>query len=274
MSERTVYPPGVPCWIEALHPDPKAAFAFYGPLFGWDAAGPGPMAGDRSGAYYVAQLRGYDVAGIGTTPPQSGLPATWTTYVRVSDAAATARRAQEAGGHVLSGALDALPAGRLAVLADPAGAVFCAWEAKAREGAQLINEPCAWKMSALHTPDLEAAKSFYREVFGWHAERYGNGPSAFWLWRLPGYVGGRPQQPVPRDVVGAMIPLDQAHDAGIPPHWSVDFWIHDVTALSRRAADLGGKVVVPPFKTPTILQAVLADPEGATFTISELAGVT
>jgi len=33
MSDR--YIPGVPCWVDATQPDPEAAVAFYGQLFGW-----------------------------------------------------------------------------------------------------------------------------------------------------------------------------------------------------------------------------------------------
>ncbi len=35
MSERAHYPPGVPCWVDTLQPDPEAATRFYAALFGW-----------------------------------------------------------------------------------------------------------------------------------------------------------------------------------------------------------------------------------------------
>ena len=65
MSQRDDYEPGVPCWVDTLQPDPEAAMAFYGALFGWEFAGPGPM------GYSVARLRGRDVAGVGSQPPQA-----------------------------------------------------------------------------------------------------------------------------------------------------------------------------------------------------------
>ena len=34
------YPDGVPCWIDARQPDPDAAAAFYGGLFGWTFTAP------------------------------------------------------------------------------------------------------------------------------------------------------------------------------------------------------------------------------------------
>ncbi|MBV9234032.1 MAG: VOC family protein, partial [Candidatus Eremiobacteraeota bacterium] len=84
MSLRTEYPAGVPCWVDTLQPDPHAAMRFYGQLFGWEFAGPGHM--PDGGEYYVAQLRGLDVAGIGSMPKASAGPgAFWNTYVAVDD---------------------------------------------------------------------------------------------------------------------------------------------------------------------------------------------
>ena len=62
--------------------------------------------------------------------------------------------------------------GRMAVLADPVGAVFCVWEPHERRGAQVVNEPNAWSMSALNTADPDRAASFYGSVFGWTTETF------------------------------------------------------------------------------------------------------
>src|SRR3569833_3146472 len=86
-SERERYPAGVPCWVETLQPDPQAALDFYGPLLGWEFAGPGPQPGDPPGEYFVARARGRDVAGIGTLPAHSGTAApAWSTSIRVDSA--------------------------------------------------------------------------------------------------------------------------------------------------------------------------------------------
>ena len=188
----------------------------------------------------------------------------WVTHVRVADAAAAGERAVAAGGALLDGPVDADPAGRFVVLADPLGARLCAWEAGIREGAELINEPGAWAMSALQTADPERAAAFYASVFGWEAEPYG----PVWLLRLPGYVGGTEEQPVPRDVVAVMAPLG---DPG-------------VLALGRRL--LGARRrrgrrrprrrarrarAGPAHDRPPFRSAVLADPAGAAFSVSRLA---
>ena len=89
--------------------------------------------------------------------------------------------------------------------------MFNVWEPRTRHGAQLVNEPGAWAMSRLDTPDPEGAAAFYGEVFGWTTEAFG--PAT--MFRLPGYVGGEPEQPVSREVVAAMMaPAEAAARAG------------------------------------------------------------
>ena len=251
MSERETYQPGVPCWVDNLVSDVDTARRFYGELFGWEFDGPGP------GDYYVAKVRGRDVAGVGQAPP--GVEAGWNTYVSVASADDTA----SAADRVLVEPFDVLPAGRLAALGDPAGAIIGVWEPGQRLGCQLVNEASAYAMSALHTPEPEAAARFYRDVFGWETEEFAPGVSLF---RLPGYVGGEPAQPVPRDVVAVMA-KDEA-----PARWSVDFWVEDADGLAARVPELGGGVVVAPFDSIPTRQAVLADPFGAVFSVTTAPG--
>ena len=56
--------------------------------------------------------------------------------------------------------------------------MFGAWEPGERKGAQLVNEPGAWAMSHLDTPDPAAAAAFYGAVFGWTTETFGEGADA------------------------------------------------------------------------------------------------
>jgi predicted enzyme related to lactoylglutathione lyase len=268
MSERNAYPHGVPCWVETLQPEPEAATRFYGELFGWEFTEPGTMPGDPPGRYFVARLRGSDVAGVASQPREYAPPApAWITHVSVDSADGAAEKTRGAGGRVVVEPFDAPPAGRLAVLTDPAGAHFCAWEPRSRRGAQRINEPGAWAMSMLNTGDPERAKAFYGAVFGWESETFDMGGSEMTLWRVPGYVGGEPEQPVSREVVGVMAPLN---GDDVAPHWSVDFWIDDADAAADNAARLGGRVVVPPHDLPGFRETTLADPQGAAFSVTQL----
>ncbi len=133
------------------------------------------------------------------------------------------------------------------------------WEPAERLGCQLVNEASAYAMSALHTPDPDAAARYYHDLFGWETDQFAPGVSLF---RLPGYVGGEPSQPVPRDVIAVM-----AKDEG-PARWSVDFWVADADVLAARVPEHGGKVLVPPFDSIPTRQAVLSDPFGAVFSVT------
>jgi predicted enzyme related to lactoylglutathione lyase len=246
MSERSDYSPGVPCWVQTLQPDPDAARRFYRALLGWEYGGG------------VAQLRGRDVAGIDELPA-GGVPA-WITYIRVESADGSARRATEAGGAVLVGTLDVSPAGRFAVVADPSGVPFCLWEAGERKGAQLVNEPGTWTMSSLHTPDPDGARRFYGDLFGWTVEPVAPGVSAA---RLGGYAGEE-GQPLPPDTVALIAPTAE----GVPPHWNVNLRVHDADMTGAHATSLGGSVLGPPVDAFGLRSLVIADPQGAVFSIS------
>ena len=113
-------------------------------------------------------------------------------------------------------------------------------------------------MSRLDTVDPEGAVAFYGKVFGWTTEPFG--PAT--LFRLPGYVGGEPEQPVSREVVAAMAPAQEG------ARWTVDFWVDDVDAAVERSERAGGTTVQAAADSPVGRSAVLADPAGVTFSIS------
>ena len=141
MSERDGYIPGVPCWIDTTQPDPDAAADFYGGLFGWefeDVMPPG-----SPGKYLIGRIRGGDVAAVGSQTEGGPPMAAWNTYVWVQSADETAASARDAGGTVLTEPFDIGDSGRMTVLADPAGAAFCAWQAKQHRGARIVNETAA-----------------------------------------------------------------------------------------------------------------------------------
>jgi hypothetical protein len=88
------------------------------------------------------------------------------------------------------------------------------------------------------------------------------------LLRRPGYVGGEPGQPVPRDVVALMLPTDS--DGARADAWTVDFWTDDAARAAVAASELGGHVLAEPFEVPGFTRTVLTDPTGASFTVSQL----
>jgi predicted enzyme related to lactoylglutathione lyase len=262
MTDQDRYIPGVPCWIDTTQPDPAAAVAFYGDLFGWEFEEVMP------GTYFIARLRGGDVAAVGAG--QEGAAA-WNTYVWVEDAEVTASRVRANGGTVLSEPDDVGDSGRMAVFADPAGAAFCAWEAKEHRGAAVVNEHGSLNFNDLHTPDLEGAKAFYGAVFGWDLIHGA-------MWALPGYGDFlERRRPGMREGMAAMGAPERFEDVVAsaspepdgPARWGVTFAVDDADAIAARAADLGGRVLVPPFDAPWVRTTIIADPQGAAFTASK-----
>ena len=231
MPERDGYIPGVPCWVDTSQPDPEAAVEFYRGLFGWefdDVMPPGSEA-----KYFMARIRGGDVAAVGSIPEGAPPMATWNTYVWVEDADETASKVRDAGGTTLMEPFDVMDSGRMAVFADPEGAAFSVWQAKEQKGAQVVNEAGALNFNGLGTRDVEGAKAFYGAVFGWQTMSVGGGAQ---MWTLPGY-GDHLEERTPglreqmaemggpsgfEDVVASINPIaDDQPD--IPANWSVTF---------------------------------------------------
>ncbi len=267
MSERDGHQPGVPCWISSRHPDAEGAARFYAQLFGWKVEEITPPG--MSGSLFICKLRGRDVAAIGS-PHRADAPAVpaWDICIWVDSPEETAQKAGQAGGRALAGPFASFDGGRAAVIADPAGAVFGVWQPGTHRGAQLVNEPGAWSWSALNTHNVEASKAFYAAMFGWQTDTFGTGDGQVTLWRVPGYVGGEPEQPVARDVVAGMVPAP----AQVVAQWSVDLWVDSVDATADTAIKLEGSVISAPASTPAGRTAVLADPQGAQFSVSKAAG--
>src|ERR1700676_2564158 len=97
MRERDGYLPGVPCWVDTSQPDPQAAVAFYGDLFGWELEDVMPPG--SAGSSFIACLRGGDVGAVGAMPEGGPPMAAWNTYVWVDSADETAAKVRDAGGH-------------------------------------------------------------------------------------------------------------------------------------------------------------------------------
>jgi predicted enzyme related to lactoylglutathione lyase len=278
MPKRDGYPAGVPCWVDTTQPDPEAAAEFYGGLFGWELEDIMPP--DAPGKYLIGRLDGGDVAAVSARPEGAPPGAVWNTYVWVDSADETASKVRDAGGQVVGDPFDVMDAGRMAVLQDPEGATFCAWQANQHRGAQVVNEHGSLNFNGLNTRDVDGAKRFYGAVFGWTTLDLGGAE----MWTLPGYgdylerdnpglrertvEAGAPAEFA--DVVAAITPIAE-DQADAPPHWSVTFAVDDADAAASKAAELGGKVIAPPFDAPWVRMTVLSDPAGATFIASKFA---
>ena len=186
------------------------------------------------GKYFIARLRGGDVAAVGSQPEGGPPIAVWNTYIWVE----SADEAAVEGARGRRARRDASPStsptrAGWRCCTDPEGAAFCVWQARQHKGAQIVNEPGSLNFNGLNTRDVDGAKSFYGSVFGWETLGLGGAGE---MWRLPGYgeflersdPGLRErmaQSGAPdgfEDVVATLNPIAE-DQPDVPAHWSVTF---------------------------------------------------
>jgi predicted enzyme related to lactoylglutathione lyase len=261
VAEVTSHLPGTFSWPELATTDQKAAVSFYRSLFGWDVneqpLGPGET-------YSMFQLRGKETGAACSMRPderQAGVPPHWNAYITVANVDESVKKAQELGAKVFAPPFDVMDAGRMAVLQDPTGAVFCVWQPNRSIGAKILNEPGALCWTELTTTDTKAAEAFYTKLFGWTAKPSAPGsPMEYTEFS----VGGTPS-------IG-MMPKPAGMPAHIPSYWMPYFQVDDADASAAKAKELGGSVMVPPTDIPSTGRfAIVNDPQGAMFAVFKFA---
>lgn len=257
MGKRTSYEPGIFCWVDLATTDPEGAKAFYGELFGWEAE---DMPVDEETTYAMMRLGGDDICGLYELPAdqrEQGVPPYWHTLVNVESADATAETARKAGGEILAEPFDVLDAGRMAVIQDPAGAVFSVWQPRAHIGASRVNDVGCMGWNELNTREPEKASEFYSALFGWEMETMQeDGKLAYVLIKNNGWMNG-----------GVMPATEQHGDA--PSFWLPYFTVSSCDEAVGKIRELGGAVFMEPFEPGEGRISVVSDPRGAVFAIFE-----
>jgi predicted enzyme related to lactoylglutathione lyase len=109
------------CWADLSTPDAKRASDFYSALFGWQI-----MADEKDKSGYLHIKNGAHF--IGGIPPAAhrprGVPPHWLAYFWVDDVDASAAKAKKMGANLYVAPMTIENVGRMAVIADPQGAVF------------------------------------------------------------------------------------------------------------------------------------------------------
>lgn len=255
MPTRSSYNHGTPNWVDLQTSDQAAAKKFYAGLFGWTYDDQ-PMPEDQ--VYSMAMLGGNAVAAIAPQSPDiaaAGAPPMWNTYIAVDSVDDAVTKVQAAGGVVAMAPFDVMEAGRMAFIVDPAGAPVALWQAGQHIGATMVNEPGTLTWNELITDKPEVV-TFYERALGVTTSTMDMPEGKYTLFE----VGGQ-------QVAGSMAP--QAPNT--PNHWHAYFAVADTDATAAKATELGGTVVAGPFDSPVGRMAVLADPQGAVFSIIRLA---
>lgn len=253
------YAAGTPSWVDLMTSDQDAAIDFYGDLFGWESVRSGPELGD----YAMCMKDGQPVAGIGPLPEDAAFPAAWTTYLAVDDVDDIVAKVEEAGGQIMAPAMtvegEGRRMGRMAVIADPSGGVFGVWQAMEHHGSGRANEPGSFTWNELMSRDPDAAREFLGAVFGyeWEAMPPMDG-MVYHIAKLGDQgVAGVGSMP-------AQIPAE------VPSFWQTYFAVADTDDSVARAVASGATLMAPAFDSPFGRMAVLADSQGASFSVITL----
>lgn len=112
---------GTLCWADLSTDDPKRAEDFYGALLGWkferDARDPSGYTHIKNGDHPIGGVQPASMR-------KPGVPPHWLAYFQVDDVDAVAKKAESMGGKFLLAPMSMEAVGRMAVIADPQGAVF------------------------------------------------------------------------------------------------------------------------------------------------------
>jgi predicted enzyme related to lactoylglutathione lyase len=245
------HPAGAFCWVELGTTDQSAAKKFYSSLFGWT---PNDMPMGPGEVYTIFRLEGRDVAAGYTLNPerQKGAPPHWMPYIAVADADDAAARAAKGGATVVAPPFDVFDAGRMAVIQDPTGAMFCIWQAKGNQGIGIAGVDGSLCWADLMTADVPRARDFYAGLFGWQITPGEKDTSGYLhIKNREEFIGGIPPGGLP---------------PGTPPHWMLYFLTSNCDATVEKAKSLGARIYFGPTTMEGVGRwAVVADPQGAVF---------
>jgi uncharacterized protein len=237
-------------WHDLMTSDVEAAKAFYAAVVGWTF-------GTQMPGYPVAEAGGTGMGGIMETPDHlKAMPPFWGGYIDVADVDATIAKIKKLGGTLQREPWDVPNVGRIAVVADPAGAMFNimtpipqteSWEmlAPSAMGAVGWNE--------LHAGDLSVAWDFYSQMFGWTKGTV-----------MPmGEIGDYMLFQIDGKDVGGMM----KRQPNLPmPMWLYYFNVDGIDAAVSRITKAGGKIAMGPHQVPGGQWIVSAfDPQGGNF---------
>ncbi|VAW81098.1 hypothetical protein MNBD_GAMMA15-558 [hydrothermal vent metagenome] len=123
-----------------------------------------------------------------------------------------------------------------------------------------IKQHGAFSWNELMTTDVNAAKTFYGELFGWVLEDMKTCDM--------GYTMARAGD---KEVAGIMAMPPEA--GGMPPTWGAYVTVDDVDASAKQAEALGGKVMLAPRDIPDVGRfCVISDPQGAVLALITYVG--
>jgi predicted enzyme related to lactoylglutathione lyase len=245
-------------WYELLTTDPKAAIAFYTDVAGWKTQR------WEEGDYTMWTGAQGPLGGVNLLPDAAkkmGAPPYWQGSIEVANVDDTVAKVKQLGGKIYV-VEDVPTVGRLAVIADPQGAVVSVFTPVNAMAPHDLAKPGEFSWHELYTSDHEAAFAFYQQIAGW--ERLGEfdmgAMGKYLLWGRGGkQLGG--MMTTPKDM--------KAPDGrAVPPSWMYYVTTADLDAALARAKAKGARVLNGPMEVPGGQRIVqLMDPQGAAFAL-------
>ena len=167
----------------------------------------------------------------------------------------TVTRVAGAGGQVYMEPYDVLEAGRMAIFAEPTGAVAALWQNRRGTGGTLTGEPNSLCWAELLSDDPDKATKFFKDVLGVESGSMpGPGGNPYILLKAAG-----------KEVAGIFRKPSEM-PAEVPSFWLNYFAVADCDATVEKAKSLGGTALAEPMEPmPGMRLAVLMDPQGASF---------
>jgi hypothetical protein len=111
----------------------------------------------------------------------------------------------------------------------------------------------AFSWNELLAKDVEAAKSFYTQLFGWTTEDMPSQSGTYTVFKVDG-----------EQVAGLFKLPEQAEQMGAPPYWGSYVTVDNVDETVKKAEELGATVLMPPMDAPGVGRfATVQDPQGA-----------
>jgi len=190
-----------------------------------------------------------------------GAPPYWQANVIVQNIDESVAKVKQLGGNVYH--TETVPTvGKLAVIADPQGAVLALFQPDSDMAEHDNTKDGEFSWHELYTTDHVAALEFYKQICGW--EKLGEldmGPmGTYLLWGRNGkQLGGMMTMP-------ASMKLPDGKP--VPPNWCYYVTTSDLDAALGRAKAKGAKVLNGPMEVPGGQRIVqLMDPQGAAFAL-------
>ena len=244
-------------WRDLETTQMAAAKRFYTGLFGWQFRGYHADGMDDA----VALKSGHPVAGILQRRIRKGeeRPSAWLPFLAVRDADAAVITALQHHAQIVSEPENLPLRGRQALLTDPEGVRFGILSSSSGDTPDVTGLPGMWLWTALVSRDSGDEAVFYQQVFGYN------------LLGMPTNDGFEHIRLSSDGLVRISVSEMPADAASLHPYWISFVRTDDATDTVARAQRLGARVMLNVRRDNHGDQsAVLADPTGARFGITEL----